>query len=144
VEKARKGSARLRRERELAAHGHRLTTSRRAVLEALERAESPLTIEEIWESVPDVGRATVFRTVKLLLELGLICRVVLENGSIRYVPATPEHHHHFICNRCGTVEEFQEPAVDEAIRELAVRAGFRLSGHTLELFGVCSRCEARP
>ena len=143
MEQARTGTARLRRERELAAHGHRLTTSRRAVLEALERADGPLTIEEIWESVPDVGRATVFRTVKLLLELGLICRVVLENGSVRYVPAAPEHHHHFICNECGAVDEFQNAQLDETIRAIADRQHFLLSGHTLELYGVCARCRGQ-
>jgi len=125
---------------QLAASGRRLTTPRRAVLDALSRAGGPLTIEEIWEAVPDVGRATVFRTVKLLLELGLICRVVLENGSVRYVPATPDHHHHFICNACGAVEEFQPPPIDEAIRALADASGFELSGHALELYGRCRRC----
>lgn len=127
---------------QLAASGRRLTTPRRAVLDALGRAGGPLTIEEIWEAVPDVGRATVFRTVKLLLELGLICRVVLENGSVRYVPATPDHHHHFICSACGAVEEFQHPPIDEAIRALAESAGFELSGHAVELYGRCRRCRA--
>nr|BAL58088.1 Fe2+/Zn2+ uptake regulation proteins [uncultured prokaryote] len=110
------------------------------MLDALGRAEGPLTIEEIWEAVPDVGRATVFRTVKLLLDLGLICRVVLENGSVRYVRATPDHHHHFICGRCGSVEEFQHPPLDDTIRALAEAAGFRLTGHAVELYGVCPRC----
>ncbi len=127
---------------QLAASGRRLTTPRKAVLDALGRAGGPLTIEEIWEAVPDVGRATVFRTVKLLLELGLICRVVLENGSVRYVPATPDHHHHFICSGCGAVEEFQHPPIDEAIRTLAESAGFELSGHAVELYGRCRHCRA--
>lgn len=131
-------------ESRLSAHGRRLTTPRRAVLEALARAPGPLTIEEVWEAVPDVGRATVFRTVKLLLELGLICRVVLENGSVRYVTATPDHHHHLICSSCGTVEEFQHAAIDDAIRALAEAAGFDLSGHAVELYGRCRRCQAAP
>lgn len=124
----------------LETEGHRITATRRAILKAIASAESPLTIEEIGDRVPDIGRATVFRTVKLLTELGVICRVVLENRGIRYVLSTSSHHHHLICSECGSVTEFSSPQLDQAIQEEAEAAGFELSGHTVELYGKCKRC----
>lgn len=124
----------------LEGEGHRVTSTRRAVLRAIAETGVPLTIEEIVERVPDIGRATVFRTVKLLVELGVICRVVLENGGIRYVVSASGHHHHLVCSSCGSVTEFSSPELDQAIHEEAEVAAFQLSAHTVELYGACIRC----
>lgn len=121
--------------------GHRVTSTRRAILKAIAETDVPLTIEEIVDRVPEIGRATVFRTVKLLHELGVICRVVLENGGIRYVVSTSSHHHHLVCSSCGSVTEFSNPELDQAIHEEAEAAQFNLSGHTVELYGTCVRCQ---
>jgi Fur family transcriptional regulator, ferric uptake regulator len=124
----------------LETEGHRITSTRRGILKAIAAAEQPLTIEEIGDSVPDIGRATVFRTVKLLTELGVICRVTLENRGIRYVLSTSSHHHHLVCSNCGSVTEFESPQLDQAIHEEAEAAGFTLSSHTVELYGKCGNC----
>jgi len=124
----------------LEGEGHRVTSTRRAVLRAIAETGVPLTIEEIVERVPDIGRATVFRTVKLLVELGVVCRVVLENGGIRYVVSTSGHHHHLVCSSCGSVTEFSSPELDQAVHEEAEAAVFQLSAHTVELYGTCIRC----
>lgn len=124
----------------LETEGHRITATRRGVLKAIASADSPLTVEEISDRVPDIGRATVFRTVKLLHELGVICRVTLENRGIRYVLSTSSHHHHLICSNCGSVTEFSSPQLDQAIHEEAEAAGFELNGHTVELYGKCKHC----
>jgi Fur family ferric uptake transcriptional regulator len=120
--------------------GYRLTASRRAVLRAITGAPAPFTVEDICASVPGVGRATVFRTMKLLQELDLVCRVPLEDGSVRYAVSRSGHHHHLICSHCGAVEEFSDPALDVAIQENAAARGFELGGHSLELYGRCARC----
>ena len=124
----------------LEGEGHRVTSTRRAILKAIAETDIPLTIEEIMDRVPDIGRATVFRTVKLLHELGVICRVVLENGGIRYVVSTLSHHHHLVCSICGSVTEFSSPELDQAIHEEAEEAAFKLSAHTVELYGTCINC----
>lgn len=127
----------------LADTGHRLTATRRAVLDAIARSPRPFTIEELSARLPHIGRATVFRTVKLLSELELVCRLPLEDGGVRYQRAgSGEHHHHLICGGCGTVAEFSDPALDDAIERNAAVAGFALDAHSAELYGRCASCRA--
>ncbi|GIW17188.1 Fur family transcriptional regulator [Tepidiforma sp.] len=122
--------------------GFRSTAPRRAVLRAIESASAPFTVEELLESLPGVGRATVFRTVKLLHELDLLCRVPLEDGSVRYQLSEGEHHHHLVCRRCGQFTEFTDLELDARIQEQARAHGFTLEGHAVELYGVCRSCAA--
>jgi Fur family ferric uptake transcriptional regulator len=120
--------------------GHRVTATRRAVLEAMSASPRPFTIEEICDAAPGVGRATVFRTVKLLQESDVLCRLVLEDGGIRYQLARSGHHHHLVCSNCGSVQEFSEPQLDALLERSADANGFRLEGHSLELYGRCAAC----
>jgi Fur family ferric uptake transcriptional regulator len=121
--------------------GYRTTSPRRAVLEAIAvRAPEPFTAEELAVAVPQVGRATVFRTIRLLQELDLVCRVPLEDGGVRYQLSRGEHHHHLICGSCGAMMEFSDPELDARIHDQASRHGFTLDGHSLELYGRCAAC----
>ncbi len=124
----------------LAGVGHRLTGPRKAVLDAIAAEPAPFTVEGLCNAVPGVGRATVFRTVRLLQDLDVVCRLPLEDGSVRYQLSAGDHHHHLICSECGRVAEFNDPALDRLIQENAHRAGFRLDGHSLELYGRCADC----
>ena len=126
----------------LAEIGHRITGPRLAVLRAAAGFPGPFTIEELVSSAPGVGRATVFRTVKLLQETEVICRMVLEDGGVRYELSRGGHHHHLICNRCGDISEFSDPALDSLIQQTAGARRFALDGHSLELYGRCVRCMA--
>ncbi len=122
--------------------GYRLTAPRRAVLEAIARTNRPFTIEELSERLPNIGRATVFRTIKLLHELDIVCRVPLEDGGIRYERSrSGVHHHHLICSECGSVTEFIDPSLDAAIEQNATTAGFELDSHSAELYGCCASCQ---
>lgn len=123
--------------------GHRATDSRRAVLDAISLRQSPFTVEDICEAAPAVGRATVFRTMKLLQDLELVCRLPLGDGGVRYEVSRSAHHHHLICSRCGTVTEFSDPELDALIVANASREAFRLDGHSLELYGICASCPER-
>ncbi|MBE7519524.1 MAG: transcriptional repressor [Thermoflexaceae bacterium] len=120
--------------------GLRLTGPRRAVLEAVAAAATPFTAEELAQSLPGVGRATVFRTIRLLQDLDILCRVPLEDGSIRYQLSRGDHHHHLVCSQCGAVGEFDDPELDRLIQRNARRAGFTLASHSLELYGSCRAC----
>ena len=122
--------------------GFRSTAPRRAVLQAIETAEGPFTVEDLLAEVPSVGRATVFRTIKLLQELNMMCRVPLEDGSVRYQLSEGGHHHHLICRTCGSFTEFSDLELDTRIQEQANAHGFALQGHSLELYGLCRRCRA--
>lgn len=122
--------------------GYRLTAPRRAVLDAITSISRPFTIEELSDRLPNIGRATVFRTVKLLNELDIVCRVPLEDGGVRYERSrSDEHHHHLICSACGSVTEFSDPTLDAAIEQNAATAGFALDGHSAELYGRCASCQ---
>ena len=122
--------------------GYRLTAPRRAVLDAIAGANRPFTIEELSERLPNIGRATVFRTIKLLQELDIVCRVPLEDGGVRYEQSrSGVHHHHLICSECGSVTEFSDPSLDAAIEQNATSAGFELDSHNAELYGRCAACQ---
>ncbi|HMO96689.1 MAG TPA: Fur family transcriptional regulator [Tepidiformaceae bacterium] len=120
--------------------GFRSTAPRKAVLNAIERVQGAFTIEDLLMDLPEVGRATVFRTIKLLQELDLVCRVPLEDGSIRYQLSDGGHHPHLVCRTCGTFTEFSDLELDTRIQEQAAAHGFSLQGHSVELYGLCQGC----
>ena len=120
--------------------GFRSTGPRRAVLQAIQTRSGAFTIEDLLGELPAVGRATVFRTIKLLQELDLVCRVPLEDGSIRYQLSKGGHHHHLVCRQCGMFTEFSDLELDTRIQEQANLHGFSLQGHSVELYGLCSDC----
>src|SRR3972149_4303176 len=99
--------------------GHRLTPSRRAVLRAVVEAPAHFTVEDVLQRAPGTGRATVFRTMKLLLDLNVVCRVLMEDGSLHYRLSTRGHHHHLVCRSCGRVEDFSKCDVSSLVEELA-------------------------
>jgi Fur family ferric uptake transcriptional regulator len=126
--------------RRLETVGVRSTAPRRAVLDAIQESSGPFTIEDLLAETPAVGRATVFRTIKLLQELDLVCRVALEDGSIRYQLSDGGHHHHLVCRNCGSFTEFSDLEIDARIQEQANAHEFSLQGHSVELYGLCKQC----
>ncbi|MGE3074359.1 MAG: Fur family transcriptional regulator [Dehalococcoidia bacterium] len=126
--------------RRLETIGFRSTAPRRAVLDAIQESSGPFTVEDLLAETPSVGRATVFRTIKLLQELDLVCRVPLEDGSVRYQLSEGGHHHHLVCRNCGSFTEFSDLEMDARIQEQANAHEFALQGHSLELYGLCKKC----
>ena len=106
------------------------------------------TLEEIYlairEKSPKVGQSTVYRTIHLLRDAGLVREVLLEDGSMRYEAALgKEHHDHLICQQCGKIIEFLDNDVEALQSKIAERAGFRLLGHHMLLFGLCQDCQKK-
>ena len=125
----------------LAAKGYRLTGSRRAVVEAMLAGDDLFSVADVQRLVPRIGRATVFRTMKLLVDLDLVCRVRLEDGSLRYrVSRNDAHHHHLVCSGCGNVEDFSDCDLDAMSETIAGRTRYEIQGHWLELYGLCPEC----
>lgn len=110
------------------------------MLDAIQESSGPFTVEDLLSETPSVGRATVFRTIKLLQELDLVCRVPLEDGSVRYQLSEGGHHHHLVCRNCGSFTEFSDLEIDARIQEQANAHEFALQGHSLELYGLCKHC----
>ena len=127
--------------------GYRSTLPRREIIENLEKRNDGFTAEDLVRDLPHIGRATVFRTIKLLLESGIICKVSLLNGEPRYSLAHAEHHHHTVCVACGIIGEFHAGTIERVLRLIANEVGGTIIGHRLELYlSSCAKCarENRP
>lgn len=88
-----------------------------------------------------IGLASVYRMVDRLAEQGLVQRIDIGDGIVRYEPAhTAEHHHHLVCDACGKVEPFTDPSLEQAIEAVEERSGFAVVGHEVLLRGLCADC----
>jgi len=126
----------------LQAAGLRRGGARVVVVEALaghDCAVSPLQLDE---EVPEVGRASVYRTLDQLEELGLIKRIELTPGVAAFerVEVSGHHHHHAVCRNCGRTEAFEDKALEREISRLAKQASFEITEHDVVLRGLCPRC----
>ena len=120
--------------------GYRSTAPRRAIVKVVEAKQDGFTAEDVVRELPRVGRATVFRTLKLFLEAGIICRLNLLDGAPRYMLSRIEHHHHTICVKCGKVGEFRAATVERLIRAMGADIAGEIVGHRIELDVVCETC----
>ncbi len=130
--------------RRLEAADHRITPSRATVIAAVLAHSGHFSVDDILRTAKNVGRATVFRTMRLLTELDIVCRILLEDGSLRYRLSRRGHHHHLVCVSCGNVRDLDECAVDGLIRELAATTRYQIDGHWLEFYGRCATCSGAP
>ncbi|SFR41989.1 Fur family transcriptional regulator [Litoreibacter janthinus] len=126
-----------------AERGLRMTGQRRVIAQVLEEAEDHPDVEELHAraSALDEGIsiATVYRTVKLFEEAGLLERLEFGDGRARYEDAERDHHDHLIDMQTGEVIEFVDPEIEELQERIAKRLGYTLKGHRLELYGVKRR-----
>lgn len=125
--------------------GHKLTPQRRAVIRAITSSQDHLTPGTIYEKVrqdqPDIGLVTVYRTLEILDELGLICEVHAGGSCRSYLVRRPsEHHHHLICSECGIVVDFTDCELGEVAQRLSQETGFEIESHLLEFLGRCQTC----
>jgi Fe2+ or Zn2+ uptake regulation protein len=119
---------------------HRITPSRVAVIAAVLAHSGHFSVEDIVRQARAVGRATVFRTMRLLTDIDVVCRVLLEDGSLHYRVSRRGHHHHLVCVSCGNVQDLDECAVGGLVRELAAATEYEIEGHWLEFYGRCAGC----
>jgi Fe2+ or Zn2+ uptake regulation protein len=122
--------------------GYRTTAPRRAIIDLLERKEEGFSAEEISEELPTVGRATVYRTIKLLLKAGVICKLAMMDGAPKYSLSRNEHHHHTVCVKCGEVGEFRAATVERLLRAIGGDIQGQVVGHRMEFYINCYQCIA--
>lgn len=128
--------------------GGLVTRTRLAVAEAFFDMEGHPGIEDLISRVrrryPGIGEATVYRTMRLLVEAGLVVPREFGDGFTRYeAVAEAGHHNHLVCTACGQIIEFTDPAVDAIHRTVTERHGFLARDHRLEIYGLCSDCRQR-
>ncbi|MEF9945767.1 MAG: Fur family transcriptional regulator [Lachnospiraceae bacterium] len=131
--------------------GLKVTNQRLLVLQVLEEnADRHMAAEDIYELVredyPDIGLATVYRTVQLLLEMQLVDKINLDDGCVRYEIGhlfdgeVKHHHHHLICKTCGKVTPFEDDLLEELEKHIEETNGFHVLDHELKFYGQCKEC----
>lgn len=138
-----------RAEAALAAAGRKRGGARRAVLGLLGQQECALTAPQIEnmlrvDATRAVSRASIYRILEQLEELGLVQRVETGQAMVRYerVCDRVEHHHHLVCDECGVVMPFSDPDLERAITSLSERVPLAVSEHEIVLHGACRDCAA--
>lgn len=123
--------------------GYRITGARRAVAEVMQSAghrSAREIVEEVKRRYPSVGRASVYRTLSLLSRLCAVQPSLVGTARAHYVASEQGSHHHFICNRCRRVIEFDECTAAAVAKDVERRLGVRIQGHLLEFYGLCGAC----
>jgi Fur family transcriptional regulator, ferric uptake regulator len=132
--------------RTLDSSGRRLTAPRRAVAELIDGHTGAFTAAELVTQAkkerPGLGRATIFRTLDLFLELGAVERIELPDGRHAYVVSGPDHHHHVVCSRCGRITDIDDRGIKALTKKIAKRTGYAIDTHRLDLSGLCGPCQA--
>lgn len=128
--------------------GYKLTPQRRAVLDVIiENEGKHLSTEEVYDIVkkgcPEIGLATVYRTLQLLEKINVVCRLNFDDGCSRYeLVHSDEHHqhHHLICNVCGSVEEVEDVLLESLEDKVENKYNFKITNHEVKFYGVCKNC----
>jgi len=127
---------------------YKLTPQRRIILKVImEKDKRHLSAEEIYsivkESFPDIGLATVYRTLDLLAELGILQKMDFGDGKARFELNDEDvhHHHHLICLSCGKVEEFDLDLLESLEESISKKTNFDIINHRLKFYGYCSECK---
>ncbi|KZL27975.1 MULTISPECIES: Fur family transcriptional regulator [unclassified Pseudovibrio] len=126
---------------EMCAHkGMRMTEQRRVIADVIQSAEDHPDVEELYRRAskidPKISISTVYRTVKLFEDSGIIERHDFRDGRSRYETVSDEHHDHLIDLRTGDVIEFRSEEIEKMQEEVARKLGFKLVDHRLELYGI--------
>jgi Fur family ferric uptake transcriptional regulator len=125
--------------------GYRLTGPRRALAGLIAARRGHFTAEDLLgesrQQRLGVTRATVFRSLDVLADLGLVERLDLPTGEHAFVACEPAHHHHVVCSSCGRNAEVRDNGLERVAQAVARVTGYRVDTHRLELFGLCPDCQ---
>jgi Fe2+ or Zn2+ uptake regulation protein len=126
--------------------GYRLTSPRRALATAIATRHGHFTADELLAESRTrrlgATRATVFRTLDVLAELGIVERLDLPTGEHAFVTCEPAHHHHVVCSSCGRSTGASDHGLEGVAAAIGRETGYRIDTHRLELFGLCPDCQA--
>jgi len=128
--------------------GYKFTPQRRSILNAILQTEGEhLSVEEIYEIVkdkcPDIGLATVYRTMQIFDEVGLVYKLNFDDGRSRYElnhHNEDHHHHHLICVSCNKLIEVEEDLLELLEASIEKKYNFKINNHNVKFFGYCEKC----
>lgn len=132
---------------ELRNAGLKVTLPRVKILQILENSDTKhLSAEDVYKALieadEDVGLATVYRVLTQFETAGLVMRHHFEGGHSVFELTSMEHHDHIVCNKCGRVEEFFDELIEAQQEKIAEKYGFKITDHSLYLYGLCKTCQA--
>ena len=115
--------------------------------ESQETGKRHLSAEEVYKLLlnenSDIGLATVYRVLTQFENAGILVRHHFDEGRATYELQEGRHHDHIVCVRCGQVEEFVDPEIEKAQRQVATRLGYEMTDHSLVLYGICAECREK-
>ena len=128
--------------------GLKITLPRLKILQILEKSkEHHLSAEDIYrhllDSDEDIGLATVYRVLTQFEEAGLVTRHHFEGDQSVFELDRGEHHDHLLCVKCGRVEEFVDEIIEKRQQEIAKQAGYSITDHNLNIYGICGKCQKK-
>ena len=128
----------------LSQQGYRMTPQRLMIIEAIEGASGHVSAEEIYQDIrrryPGLNLSTVYRTLELLKETGLVTETDMGDGRVRFHSMGHEHHHHLVCSKCGKVIDLDEETLSPLTSVLSDKYGFHADLKHLAIFGRCKGC----
>ncbi len=123
----------------------KITPARLGVLKVLENAETPLDIATITSYLKKqkikADKVTVFRIINAFTEKGIVKSIHFNEGRLRFEHAGAADHHHFICEKCGHIEDISDCHIDQLEKEINNKKGLLIKRHSLEFFGICKSCQ---
>ena len=126
--------------------GLKVTLPRLKVLQLLEEESSKrhMSAEDLYKALleagEEIGLATVYRVLTQFEGAGLVVRHHFESGHSVFELSEDDHHDHLVCIKCGNIEEFADPVIEQRQEEIAAKAGYELTDHSFYLYGVCGGC----
>ncbi|GAP62448.1 Fur family transcriptional regulator, ferric uptake regulator [Ardenticatena maritima] len=124
--------------------GLKITASRRVIIETLAEMDRHVTAAELLEAVqrrvPEIGKASVYRTLDVLVRLNVVQACTLGSTTTTYILTAAGHHHHLVCLVCNRTIEIDECILDEATEAIGRKFGFVVEGHLVEVYGKCPDC----
>jgi len=137
--------------------GYRITVPREEILNILSRTSEHLSAEDIYMAVhkthPNIGLTTIYRTLELLVHMGLVFKFDFGDGRARYElsegPKGTRHHHHLVCTKCGRVIDYTDFIDDEiellsrTEKGLSKKFNFKINNHLIQFYGLCDKCKSK-
>ncbi len=124
----------------LVSKGYRTTASRKAIVNLLLQRQGGFTVEALCDELTSVSRATVYRTIKLFLEAGVVCKLAKTDRPCIYIICGVGHHHHSVCLQCGSAEEIRATALEPLIAAISADISAQIIDHRVELYVTCECC----
>jgi Fur family ferric uptake transcriptional regulator len=126
--------------------GYRITAQRKIVLDIiLNDAHEHYSTEEIYKKAKNlnynIGIATIYRNMSFLEQIGVIHRLTLNDGSMRYqVNDSNKRHYHLVCEKCGNVIDMKDNLIENLENQVYLQYGFKVTNHQIQIFGLCKKC----